>query len=127
MKQRIYNTLNIKESESNQVFDLLSVQFFIGLANAFLNIIAFTLFIYNFSVNTLPQVYLTIALVLLVLNFFYEKLEHKLSPLQLLQIVIGISIAILIGSWMGLTFGVKSDFIFILMAVSYTHLRAHET
>ena len=118
MKQQIYNTLNIKASESKQVFDLLSVQFFIGLANAFLNIISFTLFIYNFSVNTLPQVYLTIALVLVILNFFYEKLEHKLSPLQLLQIVIGISIIILIGSWMGLTFGVKADFIFILLVAN---------
>ena len=118
MKQQIYNTLNIKASESKQVFDLLSVQFFMGLATALLNIISFTLFIYNFSVNTLPEVYLTIALVLVVLNFFYEKLEHKLSPLQLLQIVIVISMVILTGSWMGLTFGVKSDFIFILMVAN---------
>ena len=118
MKQHIYNTLNIKASESKQVFDLLSVQFFMGLATALLNIISFTLFIYHFSVNILPQVYLTIALVLVVLNFFYEKLEHKLSPLQLLQIVIGISMVILAGSWMGLTFGVKADFIFILMVAN---------
>lgn len=114
MKQRIYNTLNIKASESKQVFDLLSVQFFMGLATAFLNIIAFTLFIYHFPVTTLPQVYLTTAIVLLILNFFYEKLEHKLSPLQLLQIVIGASMAILLLSWIGLNFGAKSDFIFIL-------------
>jgi ATP:ADP antiporter, AAA family len=118
MKERIYNTLNIKASESKQVFDLLSVQFFLGLATALLNIISFTLFIYTFSVNVLPQVYLTIAVVLVVLNFFYEKLEHKLSPLQLLQIVIGISIAILVASWTGLTFGVKTDFIFILMVAN---------
>jgi hypothetical protein len=114
MKERIYNTLNIKASESKQVFDLLSVQFFMGLATAFLNIIAFTLFIYNFPVTALPQVYLTTAIVLLILNFFYEKLEHKLSPLQLLQIVIGASMAILLFSWLGLNFGVKSNFIFIL-------------
>ena len=118
MKQRIYNTLNIKASESKQVFDLLSVQFFICLATAVLNIISFTLFIYNFSVTALPQVYVTTALVLLVLNFFYEKLEHKLSPLQLLQIVIVICMVILIGSWMGLTSGFKADFIFVLMVAN---------
>ena len=42
MKERIYRTLNIKLSESGRVFDLLSVQFFIGLANALVNILAFT-------------------------------------------------------------------------------------
>ena len=47
MKERIYRTLNIKLSESGRVFDLLSVQFFIGLANALVNILAFTFFIYT--------------------------------------------------------------------------------
>jgi len=118
MKQKIYSTLNIKVSESKQVFDLLSVQFFIGLATAFLNIVSFTLFIYNFPVTTLPVVYITTAVVLVALNFFYEKLEHKLSPLQLLKLVIGISILILLGSWLGLQSGIKHDFIFILMVAN---------
>ena len=115
MKQRLYNILNIKASESNQVFDLLSVQFFMGLANAFINIIAFTLFIYNYSIQVLPMVFLSIAIVLVVLNFFYEKLEHKLSPLHLLKIAIALSIFILLALWSGLTFGNKHDFIFMLL------------
>jgi len=115
MKERLYTILNIKASESKQVFDLLSVQFFIGLANAFLNIVAFTLFIYNFPITQLPLVYLSIALVLAVLNFLYEKLEHKFSPLYLLKIVIGLAMIIILVVWAGLSFGNTHDFIFVLL------------
>ena len=88
MKLGVYRILNIKFSESSQVFDLLTVQFLIGLANAIINIVAFTLFIYNFQIHTLPIVYIVIAVVLIVLNMVYEKLEHKISPLQLLKYII---------------------------------------
>ncbi|MBL0357349.1 MAG: MFS transporter [Chitinophagaceae bacterium] len=118
MKQRLFNTLNIKASESNQVFDLLSVQFFIGLTNAFLNIISFSLFIYNFPITKLPVVYVTIAVVLMILNFLYEKLEHRLSPIQLLKIIIGIAIIIIFSLWIGLSWGNKHDFIFILLVTN---------
>ncbi|HSN62181.1 MAG TPA: hypothetical protein VLR49_14675, partial [Ferruginibacter sp.] len=115
MKERLYRILNIKYSESSQVFDLLSVQFFLGLANAFLNIVAFTLFIYNFSVETLPVVYLCAAVLLFVCNIVYEKIEHWLSPPQLLKFIIGISAILLIIIWIGLLFGNKNNFIFILL------------
>ena len=118
MKERLYRTLNIKFSESSQVFDLLTVQFFIGLANALVNIIAYTLFIYNFPINTLPLVYVVIAVVLLILNFIYEKLEHLFSPLQLLRYVIGFAITLLIALWIGLANGNQNVFIFILIVSS---------
>ena len=102
MKERLYRTLNIKYSESSQVLDLLLVQFFLGLANAFLNIVAFTLFIYNFPVHQLPYVYLAVAAVLLVINFFYEKIEHRFTPLQLLKVIIGFSTLVLLVLWLGL-------------------------
>lgn len=115
MKQRLYNTLNIKPSESSQVFDLLSVQFFMGLANAFLNIVAFTLFIHYFNITRLPLVYLVIAAVLIVLNYVYEKLEHKFTPPFVLKTIIGSAIAVLVMLWIGLSFGNTHEFIFVLL------------
>jgi len=115
MKQRILSILNVKPSESKQVFDLLSVQFFIGLATAFLNVIALTLFIYDFPVDKLPYVYLSVALGLVLQNVLYEKLEHSVSPLKLLKVVILIAIILLITLWCGLNFGNRHDFIFILL------------
>jgi ATP:ADP antiporter, AAA family len=118
MKERLYRTLNIKHSESSQVFDLLTVQFFIGLANALVNVIALSLFVYNLSIHSLPLVYLVIAGFLILFNFIYEKLEHRFSPLQLLKYIIGFAGVLLIVLWCGLTYGNKSDFIFILLVAS---------
>lgn len=118
MKEKIYRVLNIKHSESSQVFDLLTVQFFIGLANALVNIIAFTLFIYNFPIQSLPIVYLVVAGVLIVLNLIYEKLEHIFSPIQLLKYVTGFAAFIHIVFWLGLSFINKTDFIFIMLVAS---------
>jgi len=115
MKERLYRILNIKFSESSQVLDLLTVQFFLGLANAFLNIVAFTLFVYNFSVETLPIVYLCAAVLLLLCTIVYEKIEHWLTPPQLLKFIIGISALLLAIIWIGLLFGNKNNFIFILL------------
>lgn len=115
MKQRFYNTLNIKLSESGQVLDLLTVQFFMGLANAFLNIVAFTLFINEFDIAQLPVVYLAVAVVLIVLNYLYEKLEHTFSPPFVLKTVIGGAVGLLIMLWIGLSFGDHHNFIFVLL------------
>lgn len=115
MKQRLYNTLNIKVSESGQVIDLLTVQFYMGLANAFLNIVAFTLFIDDFKISQLPMVYLAVAIVLIILNFLYEKLEHSFSPPFVLKTVIGGAVGLLIMLWIGLSFGYRHQFIFVLL------------
>ena len=118
MKERFYRALNIKFSESSQVFDLLTVQFFIGLANALVNIIAFTLFVYNFPIHFLPLVYIVIAVLLILLNIVYENLEHRFSPLQLLKFVVAFAAALLVLLWVGLSFGGKDSFIFILLVSS---------
>ena len=115
MKERIYRTLNIKYSESGQVLDLLLVQFFLGLATAFLNIVAFTLFIYNFPVHQLPVVYLSVAALLFATNLAYEKIERRITPLQLLKVIILFSAVVLLFLWIGLSFWNKHDFIFILL------------
>ncbi|HPH85810.1 MAG TPA: MFS transporter [Ferruginibacter sp.] len=118
MKERVYRILNIKFSESSQVFDLLTVQFFIGLANALVNIIAFTLFIYNFPIHSLPVVYLVIAGLLILLNIFYEWLEHRFSPLALLKYIIVFAAGLLVLLWWGVSFWDKNTFIFILLVAS---------
>jgi len=118
MKDRLYRALNIKLSESVSVFDLLTVQFFICLANALISIIAFTLFIYSFPVDALPKVYLTVAAALILLNIIYEKLEHIFSPLQLLKYVISFGAILSLVLWLGLLYGNKEDFIFMLMVSS---------
>lgn len=115
MRSRIYSILNIKASESKQVFDLLSVQFFVGLANAFMNIVAFTLFIYNFLIHELPVAYLGIAVLLIILNLIYEKLEHKLSSLQLFKVILVFSLTVIFFLWFGLSFGDEKVFIFLLL------------
>jgi ATP/ADP translocase len=118
MNDRIYRALNIKPAESGRVFDLLSVQFFIGLANALVTIIAYSLFVYNIPIQYLPYAYLAIGLMIMVMNVFYEKLEHKLPPLDLLKYIIGFTAAALVLLWFGLSTGHQSTFIFILLVFS---------
>jgi ATP:ADP antiporter, AAA family len=116
MKERIFRLLNIKLSESAHVLDLFKIQLFIGVANAFINIAAFTFFIHHFSVTGLPYLYIAIAGGLLLLNVQYEKLEHRVSPLQLLKIIVLVSAAILAFFWVGLLIW-DTGTIFFLLAV----------
>src|SRR6187551_728047 len=116
MKARIYRLLNIKTSESTYIFDLLRIQLFIGIANSFINIAAFTFFIYHFSIDGLPYVYLAIAGGLLVVNIGYEKLEHAVSPLLLLKIIVVGSAAVVLLFWSGLLIW-NVNAIFFLLAV----------
>src|SRR5204862_5576376 len=102
MKDRIFNILNLKVSESKFVFDLLSIQLFIGIANSLINIVSFTFFIHHFEVSNIAWAYVVIAVLLAVINVGYEKLEKKLSPLHLLKWVIGGSAVILLLFWTGL-------------------------
>jgi len=118
MKKRLAHILNIKQSESGQVFDLLVVKFFISFANATINIVAITLFIYNISIQHLPIAYLAVACLLVLLNIVYEKIEHRTSPLELLKIVIAASAVALIPVWFGLSFYDKKDFVFVLLVMT---------
>lgn len=118
MKTRILRLLKLKHTESRHVTDLLTVQFWIGISNAFINIAAFTLFIKNLKAREIPQAYLVIAGALLVLNLIYEKLEHRFSPLQLVKIILGAYAAILVLLWIDLSFWHKDSAIFILLVVS---------
>lgn len=118
MKERLVRVLNIKMSESRYVIDLLWVQLFIGLANALINIVAFTLFIYTFKITNLPYAFLLIAVLLLGINLVYENLEHRLSPQQLLKIILLTSMGILVLLWSGVAALHMHVFIYALLVWS---------
>jgi len=118
MKERLLRILNIKASESKYVFDLLSIQLFIGIANSLLNIVAFTLFIHHFPASTIAYAYITISILLSVLNLGYEKLEKKLSPLHLLRWIIVGSSVVLAFFWTGFLTIDEGVMIFSLLVLS---------
>ncbi len=115
MKQRLLSILNIKASESNHVFDLLSIQLFIGIAHSFLNIVSFTFFIHHFAVTNIAYAYLVVAGFLLLLNVGYEKLEKKLSPLHLFRTILLLSVVILLFFRVGLLTMDRNTIIFALL------------
>lgn len=118
MKERLVRLLNIKLSESRYVLDLLAVQVFIGLANALINIVATTLFIYTFKITNLPYAFLVAAVLLLGINLVYEKLEHRLSPQHLLKIILIASVGVLLLLWTGIAAANKYVFIYALLVWS---------
>ncbi|MDQ3278101.1 MAG: NTP/NDP exchange transporter, partial [Bacteroidota bacterium] len=115
MKQRLLAILNIKASESNYVFDLLSIQLFIGIAHSFLNIVSFTFFIHHFAVSNIAYAYLVVAGFLLLLNVGYEKLEKRLAPLHLFRTIILLSVAVLLFFRGGLLMPAQNAVIFSLL------------
>jgi hypothetical protein len=118
MKEKLISLLNIKRTESNYVFDLLRIQFFIGFANAFINIAAFTYFIHEFSISVLPYAYIAIAAGLLLINIGYQKLERRFSPIHLLKYLIVFSAAIMVFFWSGFLIGKTEVLIFLLLVWS---------
>src|SRR5688572_25185398 len=102
MKERIFRILNLKVSESKYVFDLLSIQLFIGIATSVINIVSFTFFIHHFEATRLAYAYVSIAILLAIMNLGYEKLEKRLSPLHLLRWIIVCSAITLFLFWTGL-------------------------
>ncbi|MGC4037422.1 MAG: hypothetical protein QM764_15785 [Chitinophagaceae bacterium] len=118
MRQKILSILNIRQSESRYVFDLVPLQFCIGIANAFTNIIAITFFIHEFSVTLLPYAYLAVAVSLILANILYTRLEHKYPPLILLERIIIFCSVILVLLWVGLHFFDEHLFTFLLLVWS---------
>ena len=115
MKANILRLLNIKETESGVVFDLMFVQLFLGIATAFLTIVSYSLFLHNYSIEYLPQAYLCIAVTLVVINIFYEKLEHALSPVIMIRLIAIAAMATVFLLWLGLLNSGSKWIIFVLL------------
>lgn len=103
MYYKLLQLLNIKPHESAVVRKLFTIQFFLGVATAFLFTSSLTMFLSAYSIKTLPLVYILSALLLLIFNKVYSYLDEKYSSPKLLGIVIlfsGFSILLL---WILLT------------------------
>ncbi|MDQ3290982.1 MAG: hypothetical protein M3Q05_06790, partial [Bacteroidota bacterium] len=116
MKNRVFALLNIKPSEAVLVKHLFLVQFFLGVATSFLFTSALTLFLATYPIKELPKVSLLAAGLLLLANYFYARLEARLSAKKLLQVIILFSIGSILFTWLEATVFSISWFPFFLSA-----------
>jgi len=91
--------LNIKPGESGVVKRLFLVQFFLGIATAFLFTGSLTLFLHAYP-QRLPEVFIYSAFLLFLFNVFYGKLEAKISAVKLLEIVLVFSALSILCFWL---------------------------
>jgi ATP/ADP translocase len=84
-KEGVLRLMNVRESESPVVFRLLAIQFFLGLATAFLISASYSLFLYTYPVTKAPEVFMLSALVLFPLNAIYARADLKFNSKKLLQ------------------------------------------
>jgi ATP:ADP antiporter, AAA family len=81
----IYATVGqIRPGEGMACLLLLLHSFALGAAGVFLDTPANTLFLHQFSVDTLPYVYMLTAAITALLGYGYARLEARLAPAQLL-------------------------------------------
>ena len=99
MYKRILLLLNIKPGESGIVKRLFLVQFFLGIATAFLFTGSLTLFLHAYP-QRLPEVFIYSAILLFLFNGFYGRLEAKISSVKLLEIVIVFSAVSIFCFWL---------------------------
>ncbi|WP_066831537.1 NTP/NDP exchange transporter [Rufibacter ruber] len=104
MNSKINLLLNIKPAEAKLVRQLFLVQFFLGVATAFLFTCTLAMFLHSFEVREIPRVYILSAGLLLVANAFYAKLEAKLPAKRLLQTIILFSAFSILLTWAGVSF-----------------------
>ena len=81
MNQTILKLLNIKPTEVWLVKNLFILNLFQSIGMAMLFTLSNALFLAQFDVSELPRIYMLSAIILLLANFIYAKLEHKI-PIQ---------------------------------------------
>ncbi|WP_207430241.1 NTP/NDP exchange transporter [Sabulibacter ruber] len=104
MNSKLHLLLNIKPAEARVVKQLFLVQFFLGIATAFLFTSTLAMFLHTFEAKDIPKVYIVSAGLLLVANAFYGKLEASLSAKKLLQTIIIFSGFSILFTWGGVSF-----------------------
>lgn len=91
MNTTLLRLLNIKPSEAWLVRNLFFLQLFQSIGIAMLLTLSNALFLAQFDVDELPKVYVLSGLILLLVNYVYAKLEHKLPMQQLILYILMIS------------------------------------
>ena len=101
MNTILLRLLNIKSSEAWLVRNLFLMQLFQSIGIAMLLPLANALFLAQFNVEELPKVYMLSAIVLILVNYIYSKLEHHI-PIQklILYILFFAALSIFIIRWM---------------------------
>jgi AAA family ATP:ADP antiporter len=89
MLDRLSVFLNIRAGEGRLVTLLLVHSFFIGIAKTFTGTAAGALFINTFGAQTLPYVYMGVAVVVSLIGYIYSKIEERLSFTVLLTANLG--------------------------------------
>src|SRR5215210_3577434 len=103
MYYKLLQLLNIKPHESAVVRKLFTIQFFLGVATAFLFTSSLTMFLSAYKIKMLPVAYILSACLLLVFNRIYSYLDEKFSSPKLLGIVILFSGFSILFFWLLLT------------------------
>lgn len=79
MKRSLLRILNIKPLETEKVKYLFLIQFFSGVAMAFLYTAGSTIFLHGMDIKEMATVYLVSGFLLIVFNNIYTYLEHHYS------------------------------------------------
>ncbi len=103
MYYKLLQLLNVKPHESAVVRKLFTIQFFLGVATAFLFTSSLTMFLSTYKIKTLPVAYILSACLLFVFNRIYSYLDEKFSSPKLLGIVILFSGFSILFYWVLLT------------------------
>ncbi|MCW3108516.1 MAG: hypothetical protein JWQ09_3022 [Segetibacter sp.] len=127
MYHKILQLLNIKPSESALVRELFTIQFFLGIATAFLFTSSLAMFISNYEIKILPVSYILSACLLFVFNRIYSYLDERLTSPKLLQVVILFSAGSILLFWLllnafpfkQLPLIIASSYMLIYMLVGY--------
>ncbi|WP_205500808.1 hypothetical protein [Rufibacter psychrotolerans] len=116
MNSKLHLLLNIKPAEARVVKQLFLVQFFLGIATAFLFTCTLAMFLHTFAAKDIPLVYLVSAGLLLGANAFYARLEARLSAKKLLTTIIFFSAFSILVTWGGVSFLAAQWVPFVLSA-----------
>lgn len=106
--------LNIQPDESRLVGLLLLQYFCLGIAFNFTQTTAFTLFLTQFSAQTLAWVYIANAIIVSLLSAGYLRLSQRLTFRALLALNLGFLAALTIVFWLGLSVAPGAVLIFTL-------------
>ncbi len=104
MYHRILRLLNIKLHEGPLVRKLFTVQFFLGIATAFLFTSTLSMVLKTYETDKLPVMYMISAMFLFVFNRIYAHYDERLNSPRLLELVILFSAASILVLWFLLTF-----------------------
>src|SRR5437879_6043748 len=88
-KNIVTTAFDIRAGEALPLALLLVHSFALGASLVFFETPANTLFLQNFSVQTLSYVYMLTAVVTAFLGYIYAKLEARLTPAYLLSAILG--------------------------------------